>query len=276
MLILAIEVSNPSSGSHWGAGQLPSETSGSHVALGRWGEPPLGVEPVELGGRDKDDLLPAIDRLCKRCGVVPRDLGLLAVDVGPGGFTGLRVAVAASSAMAEALGIGVVAVPATAVAAIKAREGGTPFAVVLATKGESGYVQRFDESGVPLSDGELLTSQGLANLDTQRLIADGFMPDRWRAIAADKGWMVEGLQLRAESLLRVVQEMGEALVKRPVGDRSHLELGESQGFRTGLGGLVVMDPAEVRPLYAREPEAVTLWEARKRTAQLKKEAEGRS
>jgi tRNA threonylcarbamoyl adenosine modification protein YeaZ len=265
MLILAIEVSNPSS-----CGPGDSEAHGSHVALGRQGEPLLGIEPVELGGRDKDDLLPAIDRLCRRSGVVPRDLGLVAVDVGPGGFTGLRVAVAASAAMAEALGIGVVAVPAGAVAAIRAREGGTPFAVVLATKGESGYVQRFDGSGVPLGLGELMNSDGLAGTETQRLIADRFMPDRWRAIAAEKGWGVEGLELRAESLLQVVQEMGEALVKRPVGDRSHL------GLRPGVTGLVVMDPAEVRPLYAREPEAVTLWEARKRAEQLRAQAEGRA
>lgn len=47
-------------------------------------------------------LMPAIERLCDL-----RTLDALAVDIGPGGFSGLRAGVATAKALAQALGIGV-------------------------------------------------------------------------------------------------------------------------------------------------------------------------
>jgi tRNA threonylcarbamoyladenosine biosynthesis protein TsaB len=49
-------------------------------------------------------LMPAIDDLLRRAGLGPGDLGGIAVDVGPGLFTGLRVGLATAKAMAAALG----------------------------------------------------------------------------------------------------------------------------------------------------------------------------
>ena len=58
--------------------------------------------------RHVETLTPALEHLLAQVGLAPGDLGAVAVDVGPGLFTGLRVGVAAAKGLAQSLGIGVV------------------------------------------------------------------------------------------------------------------------------------------------------------------------
>jgi len=72
---------------------------------------PAGVQAeFALTGRRRhvETLTPALEHLLVQVGLVPEDLGVVAVDIGPGLFTGLRVGVAAAKALAQSLGIGVV------------------------------------------------------------------------------------------------------------------------------------------------------------------------
>jgi tRNA threonylcarbamoyladenosine biosynthesis protein TsaB len=72
---------------------------------------PGGVQvELALTGRRRhvETLTPALEHLLTQVDLVPADLDVVAVDVGPGLFTGLRVGVAAAKGLAQALGIGVV------------------------------------------------------------------------------------------------------------------------------------------------------------------------
>jgi tRNA threonylcarbamoyladenosine biosynthesis protein TsaB len=62
------------------------------------------------GRRHAETLAPAIEFVCRRSGVGLRELDVVAVDIGPGLFTGLRVGVGSAKALAFALGLPVVAV----------------------------------------------------------------------------------------------------------------------------------------------------------------------
>jgi tRNA threonylcarbamoyladenosine biosynthesis protein TsaB len=62
-----------------------------------------------LSGRRRhvETLAPAMEHLLAQLGLEASELDVVAVDVGPGLFTGLRVGVAAAKGLAQALGIGV-------------------------------------------------------------------------------------------------------------------------------------------------------------------------
>ena len=89
--------------------------------------------------RHVETLAPAMEDLFARVGLVPTDLHLVAVDIGPGLFTGLRVGVAAAKGLAQALGIGVVALSSLDIltrAAVQFGHRGYILAAVDARRGE--------------------------------------------------------------------------------------------------------------------------------------------
>ena len=241
MHILAIECSNPGA-----AAEHAPAGSGPGVALGvmhAGGVDVLGVEPVRpssRGGHD-DDLMPAIDRLFKRAGVDPRSgtLGRVAVSIGPGGYTSVRVACAAGKMIAEACGARCVGVPSAGVVLesmpAEARSGAV--AVALAGKNDSAWVQVFAE-GAEGGPGRLMTAADVPKLfgaGVRMIVADRFLPAPLRAAA-----MSAGMEFR-----------------EPVFDAAAcLRLGAR---------LPAVDPVELVPIYPREPDAVTLWRAKKQT-----------
>lgn len=68
----------------------------------------LASATTTRGRRHGESIAPAIEFVCARAGVVPGQLDAVAVDVGPGLFTGLRVGVATAKGLGFALGVPVV------------------------------------------------------------------------------------------------------------------------------------------------------------------------
>ncbi len=62
----------------------------------------IGEYDVNAGMTHSEGLLPQIEQLLQRTGTAKREIGLIAVSMGPGSFTGLRIGLATAEALAYA------------------------------------------------------------------------------------------------------------------------------------------------------------------------------
>lgn len=146
---------------------IESSTPTASVALVREGD--VVAEDVFQGHMTlAEQLAPRIGDLLARAGLPLADLSGIAVSLGPGSFTGLRIGVATAKAIAHATGIPLVGVPtADAVAESVAWAGAPRVHVVLAAWRDQFWVASYACSeGQPVADpGEprLLPASGLVD-----------------------------------------------------------------------------------------------------------------
>src|SRR5688572_12226685 len=83
---------------------LGIETATEQVGVAIGGhEGVIATFEVAKGRRHAETLTPAIEFVCRQSGIELCEIGSIAVDVGPGLFTGMRVGLAAGKALAQAL-----------------------------------------------------------------------------------------------------------------------------------------------------------------------------
>ena len=102
----------PSTGSPVGADDRPARHRHRHLPGRAWPSAartgPSASLQVRQGRRHAELLAPAIETLTRMAGIGIATVGRVAVDIGPGLFTGLRVGVATAKALAAALDIPIV------------------------------------------------------------------------------------------------------------------------------------------------------------------------
>ena len=100
----------------------------------------LGSIDITRGRRHAETLTPAIEFLCRQADVKIDEVAVVAVDVGPGLFTGMRVGIAAAKAIALALHIPMIAMSSLDLLAYPLRRTDQLIASVIdARKGEVFY-----------------------------------------------------------------------------------------------------------------------------------------
>ena len=133
--------------------------------------------PLEGGGQAAERLLPLLDEILAEAGWGWRDLDLLAVTVGPGGFTAVRTGVATARALALALdrpAVGVGTLEAVAEAAVAAAGSGPLLALKDLRRGDVA-AQAFGDDLVPEGVARLLDRAAAleAAAGAGRLAGDG-------------------------------------------------------------------------------------------------------
>lgn len=165
----------------------------------------LSYQPHNVSGSYADALLPVIDRLLDAAERPKDRIEAIAIAVGPGSFTGVRIGVATAKGLAWALGAGLFAVSSleTMAAALlaEARNSDLAMPVLDARRGEvyAGLFQRQDDWVVPLAAPAALT----ADQWWDRLVGVGAAPEQ--VVFGGEGTPIllgQGSQLRPELLSR--------------------------------------------------------------------------
>lgn len=226
---------------------LGIETATEQVSVAIGGhEGVLGLFEVCRGRRHAETLTPAIEFLCRQADIELAEIGLIAVDVGPGLFTGMRVGLAAGKALAQALRVPMIGMVSLDLLAFPLRHGDRTIAAVIdARKGEVFYsfyrpvpggVQRVAEPRC--GKVEDLIADVMARNEDVLFVGDGAL--RYRdEIGAD---------LRGE--------FAEQFLSRPSA-APLVQLAHARALREEW-----VNPWEIQPLYLRAPDAQINWATR--------------
>jgi tRNA threonylcarbamoyladenosine biosynthesis protein TsaB len=199
------------------------------------------------GRRHAETLVPAIEFVCSSIGMSLREISVIAVDVGPGLFTGLRVGIATAKSMAQALRVPMIGLSSLDLLAHKVRFTHKLIVPVIdAKRGEvfsayyrhvPGGIQRVTDFNV--GSARDLGDDLLARGEDALVIGDGA-----RRYASDLGGD------------RGVIEFGGGGVAYP----SAVDLVELAHPRALLEEFV--QPRELEPLYLRKSDAEINWSSR--------------
>lgn len=229
MLILGIETATPQ----------VSVAIGGHEGV-------LGQFEVSRGRRHAETLTPAIEFLCRQADVGISEFGAIAVDIGPGLFTGMRVGLAAGKAIAQALRVPMIGISSldllafplrytdrTIAAVIDARKGELFYAFYLAVPGG---IQRVTEPRVGSPDD--LAADLMARGQNVILVGDG------------------ALRYREELDASIRCEFAEQFLSYPSA-APLVQLAHARALREEW-----VNPWEIQPLYLRAPDAQINWSTR--------------
>jgi tRNA threonylcarbamoyladenosine biosynthesis protein TsaB len=198
------------------------------------------------GKRHAENLTPAIEFVCRQARVELSEISCVAVDNGPGLFTGLRVGVASGKAIAQALRVPMIAVSSLDLLAFPVRFTGRRIAAVIdARRGElfwafyrqvPGGVQRVNEPTVGTA--EELMAELLALGGDTLLVGDGAV--RYAEVLGERpGFEIAGSDLAHPSA------------------RSLVQLAHARALREDW-----VRPHEIELLYLRKPDAEINWSVR--------------
>ena len=206
----------------------------------------LGAIQSTRGRRHAETLTPAIEFLCRQTRVELGDIGAIAVDLGPGLFTGLRVGVAAAKALSHARRLPMIGVTSLDLLAFPLRHSHRRIVCALdAGRGEIFHASyRQSPGGVQrVSPPEVASPADLAS----DLLALGE-----EVLLAGDG------ALRYQSVFEPVRrvEMADHSEAYPLAG-SLVQLAHARALREEFVG-----PVELTPTYLRKPDAEINWSTR--------------
>ena len=227
---------------------LGIESAGSQVGCAIGGhEGVLASAHTGKGRQHAESLAPQIDFVRRQAGIEFSELGVVAVDIGPGLYTGLRVGISSATTIAHALGIPMIGISSLDLLAFPARWTSRLIVTALdARRGElftalfrkvPGGIQRIRDPQVNTPQellAELMTIE-----EPALLVGDGVL--RYQEIFS--------------SIRRV--EMAEQGLANPSA-RSLVQLAHAQALREEF-----VPSWDIKPIYLRQPDAEINWKTRK-------------
>ena len=224
---------------------LAIETSGRQgsVAVAQ-GPKLLAARELASTVRHAAELVPAIQALVWGAGWSPSQIEQIYLSLGPGSFTGLRIAVAFARAMAQATGCGLVGVPSLDVIAESAPAEFSVVVPVLDAKRRQVFAARYERD----AQGVLRQTIPAGLVDPAAFIAEAAA--RARSVGGQAAVLGEGVDYHgaAWSSAEDVVELDRALWP------GRAETVHRLGYARAIAGQFA-DPQTLLPIYIRLPEA---------------------
>jgi tRNA threonylcarbamoyladenosine biosynthesis protein TsaB len=225
---------------------LDTSTSQVSVAIGDGGAV-MGAVQLAGGRRHAEQLAPAIEYLRHECAVDLDHLAAIAVGIGPGLFTGLRVGVTTAKVMAQALRIPVVGVPSLDLVAYPLRHSPRTIVAVLDARRHEVFAARYQT--VP---GGVQRVSDYAVHAPVELVAD---------LVADVAEFPHGVLLAGDGVARFADEFAAI---------EHAEVAGPEFVAPSVAALVALataraereefeQSADLRPMYLRQSDAEIAW-----------------
>jgi tRNA threonylcarbamoyladenosine biosynthesis protein TsaB len=214
---------------------------------------PIGSLHALEGRRHAEVLAPAIQRVCGEAGISLRDVGRVAVDVGPGLFTGLRVGVATADALRSGLRVDAVGLTSVEILAHPHRAGSRPVAALVDVKrGEVAWAL-YRPTGPP---GERRTEE----ITEPEVLVPALVAARLEAFCRESPSGAGGVLTVGDGALRY-RHLLEALESVEVAGTDHAYpsaavLAEMASVRVGSAG-------SIAPRYLRQPDVRIGWQRAK-------------
>lgn len=226
---------------------LGIETATKQVSVAIGGhEGVIGLFEIARGRNHAEVLVPAIDAVCQQTGFALRDVNAIAVDIGPGLFTGLRVGIAAAKAIAQARRLPLIGISSLDLLAfVQLRAGRLVVPVIDARRGEVYYsAYRAVPGGM-----QRITEPRAAS--PEDLVTDLVAMGEYALCVGD------GAQLYRHMLCTVTKvEIADHSSPYPSA-APLVRLAHSRALREEW-----VSPNEVEPLYLRKPDAEINWQTR--------------
>lgn len=222
---------------------IETATERVSVAVGGY-EGVIGLFEITKGRRHAETLVPAIEFTCRQAGIGLDEISVVAVDVGPGLFTGMRVGLASAKAIAQALRIPMIGISSLDLLAFATRHAERVVVPVIdARKGEvfsamykqvPGGIQQVSDPTVGSVDD--LVADLMARSEDALLVGDG--------------------------ALRYSEEILEGFHCEIGGDTYPsagplVQLAHARALREDW-----VHPREIEPVYLRAPDALINWATR--------------
>ena len=148
-----------------------------------------------------EQLAPLIERVMSDAGIVRQDLTAVAVGVGPGPYTGLRVGLVTARTLAFALQLPVYGVCSLDVLAVEAAHGpdpiGADFVVATDARRREVYLASYDDQGRRLDGPEVLrpadAATGLPVVGEGAVLYPDALPDGRKPDRPSAGWLARAV-----------------------------------------------------------------------------------
>ena len=193
-----------------------------------------------------ETLMPHIEQVLKMAGVKKENLEGIAVSIGPGSFTGLRIGLAAAKAMAYALSLPVVGVPTLAALAYHYPIAGTHLVSLLDAQKGNAYVGQYR-----WAHGVLQEAAPVAVYSVAEIVAMCAAVDEPVVLLGDVAQKMRGkLELPPNVMLAPAHLVMPRAACVAMYGLDRLEKGETDNIMA------------LEPCYIRRSEAEVLWEKR--------------